>query len=74
MEKTTHINDFIRSLPRIVEKKVWKVLDENGTIVQYVGSTDNRKTTAQKYINEKYPDRVLKLTFSHFKGLMTIPQ
>jgi hypothetical protein len=69
-----HVNDFIRSLPKITQKKVWKVTDTNGTVVQYVGSTDNRKTTAQKYINEKYPDRVLTLTFSHFKGLITLPR
>ena len=68
-----HVNDFIRSLPRIVEKKVWKVTDHDGTVVQYVGATDNRKSTAQKYIDKKYPDRVLKLTFSHFKGLITLP-
>lgn len=74
MEKTTHINDFIRSLPRIVQKKVWKVSDENGTVVQYVGATDNKKYTAQKYIDEKYPGRVLKLTFSHFNGRMAIPR
>jgi hypothetical protein len=74
MEKTTHINDFISSLPKIVEKKVWKVLDQNGTVVQYVGSTDNRKSTAQEYINDKYPGQVLSLTFSHFKGLMTLPR
>jgi hypothetical protein len=72
MEKTTHINDFISSLPRIVEKKVWKVTDKNGTVVQYVGSTDNRESTAQAYINEKYPSQSLTLTFSHFKGMMTI--
>jgi hypothetical protein len=72
MENTTHINSFIRSLPRIVQKKVWKVTDKDGTVVQYVGSTDNKKYTAQQYINEKYPDRVLKLTFSHFNGLITI--
>jgi hypothetical protein len=69
-----HVNDFIRSLPKITQKKVWKVTDTNGTVVQYVGSTDNRKATAQKYINEKYPDRVLRLTFSHFKGLITLPR
>jgi len=72
MEKVTSVNSFIRSLPRIVQKKVWKVTDKNGTVVQYVGATDNRKSTAQKYINEKYPDRVLTLTFSHFNGLITI--
>ena len=69
-----HVNDFIGSLPKIRQKKVWKVIDENGTIVQYVGATDNRKRTAQKYIDEKYPSKKLNLVFSHFKGLMTIPQ
>lgn len=72
MEKVTHINDFIRSLPRIVKKKVWKVTDKDGTVVQYVGATDNKKYTAQKYIDEKYPDRVLTLTFSHFNGMIAV--
>ena len=72
MEKATHINDFIGSLPRIVEKKVWKVTDKDGTVVQYVGATDNRESTAQAYIKEKYPQRDLILTFSHFKGLITL--
>jgi hypothetical protein len=74
MEKVTHINDFIRSLPRIVQKKVWKVTDTAGTVIQYVGATDNKKYTAQQYINDKYPNRTLKLTFSHFNGLITIPR
>lgn len=74
MEKTMSVNGFIASLPRIVEKKVWKVVDKNGTVVQYVGSTDNRKSTAQAYIDDKYPGQVLSLTFSHFKGLMTLPR
>lgn len=74
MEKVTSVNDLIRSLPRMVEKKVWKVVDQDGTVVQYVGSTDNKKYTAQKYIDEKYPNRVLKLVFSHFKGLMVVPR
>ena len=74
MQKTTHINDFIGSLPKIVGKKVWKVTDSNGTVVQYVGSTDNRKSTAQEYINNKYMGRSLTLTFSHTNGLMTLPR
>lgn len=73
-EKKMHVNDFIGSLPRIVERKVWKVTDNDGTIVQYVGATDNRKSTAQKYIDGKYPGRSLSLKFSHFRGLMTLPQ
>jgi hypothetical protein len=68
-----HINDFISSLPKIREKKIWKVIDHNGTTVQYVSATDNRKITAQKYINEKYPDRDLTLVFSHCKGFVTLP-
>ena len=72
MQKTTHINGFISGLPKIVAKKVWKVTDKNGTVVQYVGSTDNLKRSAQKYIDEKYPGQVLKLTFSHTNGLMTV--
>jgi hypothetical protein len=69
-----HVNDFIGSLPRIVEKKVWKVTDTDGTVVQYVGATDNRKATAQEYINDKYPGRLLTLTFSHTNGLITLPR
>lgn len=74
MEKVTHINDFIRSLPRIVAKKIWKVTDKNGTVVQYVSATNNKKYTAQEYIDQKYPGQVLKLTFSHTKGFITIPR
>jgi hypothetical protein len=67
-----HVNDFISSLPRIVQKKVWKVTDNDGKVVQYVGATDNKKHTAQKYINNKYPGQNLTLTFSHFNGLITV--
>ena len=69
-----HVNAFIDSLPRIVERKVWRVADSNGTFVQCVGATDNKKDTAQKYIDNKYPDQMLTLTFSHYRGLMTLPQ
>jgi hypothetical protein len=72
MEKATSVNSFISGLPRIVQKKVWKVTDENGTVVQYVGSTDNRESSAQAYIDDKYVGQSLTLTFSHFKGLMTL--
>lgn len=67
-----HVNDFISSLPRIVQKKVWKVTDKDGKVVQYVGATDNKKYTAQKYIDAKYPGQDLTLTFSHFNGLITV--
>lgn len=74
MEKRMSVNGLIRSLPRIVEKKVWKVTDSTGTVVQYVGASDNRKSTAQQYINAKYPNRMLTLTFSHTNGMITIPR
>jgi hypothetical protein len=74
MEKVVSVNSFISGLPRIVQKKVWKVADQDGTVVQYVGATDNRESTAQAYINEKYPNRFLKLTFSHFNGMITVPR
>ena len=72
MEKVTSVNDFIGSLPKIVQKKVWKVTDQNGTVVQYVGATDTRESSAQAYIDEKYVGQKLILTFSHFKGLMAL--
>ena len=72
LEKVTSVNDFIGSLPKIVQKKVWKVTDQNGTVVQYVGATDNRESSAQAYIDEKYVGQKLILTFSHFKGLMAL--
>ena len=74
MQTATHINDFIGSLPRIVEKKIWNVLDENGNVVQGVSATDNRKSTAQKYIDGKYPGRNLTLKFGGYRGYITIPR
>ena len=74
IQKSTSVNSFIGSLPRIVAKKVWRVTDTNGTVVQYVGATDNRKSTAQKYIDNKYPGKVLTLTYSHNNGFMTLPR
>jgi hypothetical protein len=74
MKTSTHINDFINTLPKVVQKKVWKVTDQNGTVVQYVGSTDNRKSTAQVYIDNKYDRKDLTLTFSHFNGMIALPR
>lgn len=72
IQKSTSVNDFIGSLPRIVAKKVWKVTDSNGTVVQYVSGTNNLKRNAQLYIDQKYPGQVMKLTFSHTNGLTTV--
>lgn len=74
MQTATHINDFISSLPRIVEKKIWKVTDTDGTVVQWCSASDNRKSTAQKYIDGKYPGRSLILTFVGCRGYITIPR
>lgn len=74
MQTATHINDFIGSLPRIVEKKIWKVTDTDGTVVQWCSASDNRKYTAQKYIDSKYPGRSLTLTFVGCRGYITIPR
>lgn len=74
MEKVMSVNGLIASLPRIQKKKVWKVTDQSGTVVQYVGATDNRKSTAQKYIDNKYPGKVLTLTYSHNNGFITLPR
>lgn len=74
IEMRKSVNSLIRSLPRIVEKKVWKVTDSNGTVVQGVSASDNRKSTAQAYIDAKYPGRDMTLSFSHFGGMIVIPQ
>ena len=73
MQKVTHINDLLASLSRIVPKKIWNVHDENGTLVQGVSASDNRKHTAQKYIDGKYPGRVMRLKFAGTKGYITLP-
>ena len=74
MEKVTHTNDFIRSLPRIVRKKVWMVKDKDGKVIQGVSATDNQKRTAQSYIDQKYPGHAYRLIFSHYGDLIAIPR
>ena len=74
MRESVSVNSFIGSLPRIVQKKIWRVTDENGTVVQYVSASNNRKYTAQAYIDSKYPGRVMKLTFDRLDGYLTIPR
>lgn len=74
IQPSMSVNGFLGSLPRIVAKKIWKVTDSNGTVVQYVSATDNRKYTAQAYIDNKYPGQKMTLTFSHTKGMITIPR
>lgn len=69
-----HVNDLIASLPRIVTKKIWKVTDSTGKIVQCVSASDNRKSTAQRYIDSKFPGQNLTLTFDRFGDLITLPR
>ena len=66
MEKVTHINDFIRSLPKIRRRRIWNVII-NGTAVQGVSASDNRKETAQAYIASKYPNQEFTLEFKGWK-------
>lgn len=66
MEKVTHVNDLIASLPAIRKQRVWKVIID-GVVVQGVRATDNRKSTAEAYIAKKYPGKAFKLVFSCWK-------
>ena len=74
IQKSTSVNGFLSGLPRIVAKKIWKVTDSNGTVVQYVSGTHNLKRNAQMYIDNKYPGQKMTLTFSHTNGMITIPR
>ena len=63
MEKVTSVNDFIRSLPKVrMTRNVWQVIID-GTVVQAVSASDNRKSTAEKYIASKYPGKEFTLVF-----------
>lgn len=66
MEKNVSVNGFIASLPKIRKRRIWKVVID-GQVVQGVSATDNRKSTAEKYIAEKYPNTQFTLVFSHWK-------
>ncbi len=66
MEKVTHINDFIASLPKIRRRRIWNVVID-GKVVQGVSATDNRKSTAEAYIAQKYPNTQFTLVFAQWK-------
>ena len=74
IQKSTSVNSFLGSLPRIVAKKIWNVYDEQGNLVQGVSASDNLKRTAQKYIDEKYPNRVMRLKFAGTRGDIVLPR
>ena len=54
MEKVTHVNNWIASLPKIRKRRIWGVVID-GKTVQAVSATYNRESTARKYIESKYP-------------------
>ncbi len=66
MEKTTNINGFISSLPKIRKRRIWSVTID-GKVVQGVSADDNKKETAAKYIADKYPGKEFVLTFVCWK-------
>jgi hypothetical protein len=66
MEKVTHINDFIGSLPRIRSRRIWHVIID-GQIVQGVSAKDNLKSNAEAYIAQKYPGQKFTLKFHEWR-------
>ena len=66
MEKVMSVNGFLASLPKIRRRRIWNVVID-GKIVQGVSATDNRKSTAEKYIAEKYPNTQFTLVFREWK-------
>ncbi|NDB60547.1 hypothetical protein EB001_19175 [bacterium] len=66
MEKVTSVNGFIGSLPKIRKRRIWNVVID-GQVVQGVGATDNRKSTAEAYIAKKYPGQKFTLIFREWK-------
>lgn len=66
MEKVTHINNFIAGLPKIRKRRIWSVVI-NGTIVQGVSASDNKRSTAERYIAGKYPNQAFTLVYRGWK-------
>lgn len=66
MEKSLSVNGLIASLPKIRKRRVWNVIID-GTVVQGVSASDNKRSTAEKYIASKYPGQVFTLQFSRWK-------
>jgi hypothetical protein len=66
MEKSVSVNGFINSLPKITKRKIWAVVID-GKVVQGVGATDNRKSTAESYVRSKYPNTEFTLVFNCWK-------
>lgn len=56
------VNDLLRSLPRPRKRRMWNVVID-GTVVQGVSASDDRKETAQAYIASKYPGKTFDLVY-----------
>lgn len=67
MEKVTSVNSWIGSLPKIRKHRIWNVVI-NGTVVQGVSASDNKLSTAEKYIAGKYPGQVFTLEYRGWKS------
>jgi hypothetical protein len=66
MEKVISVNSLIANLPKIRKRRIWNVVID-GKVVQGVSATDNRKSTAETYIAEKYPNTQFTLIFREWK-------
>lgn len=60
MEKVTHINDVLRSLPGVRQRRFWHVV-VNGVVVCGVKSTS--KANAMATVRKKYPTENVELRF-----------
>jgi len=67
MEKVTSVNSWIGSLPKIRKRRIWNVVI-NGTVVQGVSASDNKLSTAEKYIAGKYPGQAFTLEYRGWKS------
>lgn len=66
MEKSVSVNGFIASLPKIRKRRIWNVVMD-GKVVQGVSASDNRQSTAHKYIESKYPGQAFTLVFAGWR-------
>lgn len=66
MNPAISTNNFIASLPRIRRRRIWNVVID-GKVVQGVSATDNRRSSAEAYIANKYPGQVFTLVFMEWR-------
>lgn len=66
MEKSVSVSGLIASLPKIRKRRIWNVV-MNGTVVQGVSASDNKRSTAEKHVANKYPGQKFTLEFVRWK-------